>query len=64
MPKLKTSQGAAKRFRKTANGLKRRQAFKRHILTKMSSKRKRNLRGCTMVCKSDELSIKRLLLLA
>jgi large subunit ribosomal protein L35 len=49
MPKLKTNKGAAKRFRKTAKGFKRGQSQKRHILTKKTSKRKRNLRGTTMV---------------
>jgi large subunit ribosomal protein L35 len=49
MPKLKTNRAAAKRFRKTAKGFKRGQSQKRHILTKKTSKRKRNLRhhhGC------------------
>ena len=45
MPKLKTNRAAAKRFRKTAKGFKRGQANRRHILTKMTKKRKRQLRG-------------------
>ncbi|EYE89436.1 50S ribosomal protein L35 [Fervidicella metallireducens AeB] len=50
MPKMKTHRGAAKRFRKTANGkFKRAHAFKRHILTKKNSKRKRQLRRGTYV---------------
>lgn len=61
MPKMKTKKGAAKRFKKTANGFKRKQAFRSHILTKMSTKRKRNLRGTTMVHEADENSVKRLL---
>ncbi|MCX7555157.1 50S ribosomal protein L35 [Marinicella sp. S1101] len=61
MPKMKTKKGAAKRFKKTANGFKRKQAFRSHILTKMSTKRKRNLRGTTMVHEADESSVKRLL---
>jgi large subunit ribosomal protein L35 len=62
MPKMKTHRGAAKRFRKTGTGkLKRGQAFKSHILTKMSPKRKRNLRRTTLVSKADEKRIKRLL---
>lgn len=62
MPKLKTNRGAAKRFRFTASGrVKRSQAFKRHILTKKSSKRKRELRGTTLVAKVDEANIRRLL---
>lgn len=45
MPKMKTHRGAAKRFRKTATGkLKHQKQGKRHILTKMSTKRKRRLR--------------------
>ena len=43
--KMKTRSGAAKRFKKTANGFKRKQAFKSHILTKKSAKRIRQLRG-------------------
>lgn len=45
MPKMKTHRGAAKRFKKTGNGnFKRGHAFRSHILTKKSTKRKRNLR--------------------
>ena len=45
MPKMKTHTGAAKRFSVTATGkVKRRKAYKSHILTKKSQKRKRNLR--------------------
>lgn len=61
MPKLKTNRGAAKRFKRTANGYKHAQSFKRHILTKKSSKRKRHLRGNTMVKRCDVLSVKRML---
>ena len=43
--KLKTHRGAAKRFKKTGSGFKRKSAFKSHILTKMTTKRKRQLRG-------------------
>ena len=48
MPKMKTSRAAAKRFKKTGSGkLKRNKAYKSHILTKKSTKRKRNLSsGC------------------
>lgn len=53
MPKMKTNRAAAKRFRKTANGFKRGQSHRRHILTKKSSKRKRQLRVGMMVCESD-----------
>ncbi|MBQ8815240.1 MAG: 50S ribosomal protein L35 [Lachnospiraceae bacterium] len=49
MPKLKTKRAAAKRFQKTGTGkLKRMKAFKSHILTKKSTKRKRNLRKSTI----------------
>ncbi len=59
MPKIKTRRGVAKRFRKTGTGkLKRSQAFKRHILTKMSSKRKRQLRASALVAPADVPRIK------
>lgn len=62
MPKMKTHRGAAKRFKKTATGkVKRGHAFTSHILTKKSSKRKRNLRQNTVLAKSDEKRIKRLI---
>ena len=60
MAKLKTRRGAAKRFKATANGFKRKQAFKRHILTKKSAKRIRQLRGCVMVHVSDMNSVRRM----
>lgn len=54
MPKIKTNRGAAKRFRKTASGgFKRGQSFKRHILTKKSTKRKRQLRAACQVADAD-----------
>jgi large subunit ribosomal protein L35 len=61
MPKLKTNRGAAKRFRKTASGFKRGQSNKRHILTKKSSKRKRQLRGSVLVAEQDTGRMKQLL---
>jgi len=61
MPKLKTNRAAAKRFRKTAKGFKRGQSQKRHILTKKSSKRKRQLRGQTQVAKQDLVRLEQLL---
>ncbi|NLL71384.1 MAG: 50S ribosomal protein L35 [Epulopiscium sp.] len=62
MPKLKTHRGAAKRFKTTGTGkLKRYKAYKSHILTKKSAKRKRNLRKGTMTDKTNEKQIKRLL---
>jgi large subunit ribosomal protein L35 len=53
MPKLKTIRGAAKRFRKTANGYKCRSAGRRHIMFNKSTKRKRQLRGESHVAKVD-----------
>jgi large subunit ribosomal protein L35 len=62
MPKMKTHRGAAKRFRKTGTGkLKRAKAFKSHILTKKSSKTKRNLRKAGYVSVTQEKTIKKLL---
>ena len=63
MPKLKTHRGAAKRFRKTASGkFKRAKAFKSHILTKKTSKRKRRLRQAGIVATTgDTKRVKRLL---
>lgn len=50
MPKIKTNRGAAKRFRTTGSGkIARSKAFANHILTKKSTKRKRNLRKSTLV---------------
>jgi large subunit ribosomal protein L35 len=54
MPKIKTNKAAAKRFKRTATGkIKRRKPLKNHILTKKTTKRKRNLRRSTLVHKSD-----------
>ncbi|ODU09135.1 MAG: 50S ribosomal protein L35 [Rubrivivax sp. SCN 71-131] len=54
MPKMKTKSGAKKRFRVRPGGtVKRGQAFKRHILTKKSTTRKRQLRGATHVHETD-----------
>ena len=62
MPKMKTNRGAAKRFKKTASGkFKRGYAFKSHILTKMSTKRKRKLRGTDEVNAADKKAVKRML---
>lgn len=62
MPKMKTNRGAAKRLRKTASGkIRRMRAYKSHILTKMSQKRKRHLRKATLVAKADEKRARRLL---
>lgn len=62
MPKMKTNRGAAKRLKRTASGkLKRRKAYKSHILTKKSQKRKRHLRKPGLVNKADEKRMNRLL---
>jgi large subunit ribosomal protein L35 len=61
MPKLKTKRAAAKRFRKTANGFKRTQSHRRHILTKKPSKRKRQLRREMHVDETDQHRIEKLL---
>ena len=61
MPKMKTKSGAAKRFKKTANGFKHKHAFKSHILTKMSTKRKRQLRGTQQLNASDVQKVERML---
>lgn len=58
MPKMKSNRGAAKTFRKTASGkLKRAKAYKSHILTSKSSKRKRKLRKSTLVAKSNQKKV-------
>lgn len=62
MPKMKTNRGAAKRFKLTGSGkIKRKHAFKNHILTKKTKKQKLKLRHFTAVHVSDESNIKRLL---
>ncbi len=64
MPKLKTKSSAKKRFKVTGSGkLKRKHAFKSHILTKKETKQKRNLTKSGLVDKADELSIKKQLLI-
>ena len=62
MPKLKTKRAAAKRFKTTGTGkLKRNKAYKSHILTKKSAKRKRNLRKATMTDASNVKTMKKIL---
>jgi large subunit ribosomal protein L35 len=62
MPKMKTNRGARKRFKKTASGkIKRRKAFKSHILTKKTRDRKRKLRQGGYVDATDAPRIKRLI---
>ena len=62
MPKMKTHRASAKRFKLTGTGkVKRAKAFKSHIVTKKSSKRKRNLRKTGYVSVAQEKTIKKLL---
>ncbi len=62
MPKIKTKSSAKKRFKLTGSGkIKRKHAFKSHILTKKSKKRKLKLTHDTLLHKSDEPSIKQML---
>ena len=64
MPKMKSNRAAMKRFRKTGTGkIRRNHAFTNHILTKKTTKRKRNLRKSTLVAPANERRIRRLLLL-
>ncbi len=63
MPKMKSNRSATKRFRLTATGkVRRNHAFARHILTKKTRKRKRNLRHTVIVSAADSPRIKKLLL--
>ena len=62
MPKLKTNRGAAKRFKRTGSGgFKRGQSHMRHILTKKSSKRKRQLGSPAQVNEADTAMVRRML---
>ncbi len=61
MPKAKIHSGAAKRFKKTASGYKRKSANKSHILTKMTTKRKRQLRGTRGVHQDNKVQVDRML---
>jgi large subunit ribosomal protein L35 len=62
MPKMKSKSGAAKRFKVRASGsIKRSQAFKRHILTKKTTKSKRQLRGMEAVHASDTKQVRAML---
>ena len=62
MPKIKTNRGAAKRFRKTGTGkIRRNKAFTSHILTKKSTKRKRDLRQSVIVSKADSRNVAQLI---
>ena len=62
MPKIKTNRAAAKRFKKTGTGkLKRMKAYKSHILTKKSAKKKRELRKATIVDSTNVKNMKKIL---
>lgn len=62
MPKLKTKRAAAKRFKSTGTGkLKRNKAYKSHILTKKTAKRKRNLRKSTITDSTNAKVMKKVL---
>lgn len=62
MPKLKSNRGAAKRFKRVANGrYKHRSTNRSHILTKKSAKRKGQLAGTRLVDPSDTRSVRRML---
>ena len=62
MPKMKTTKAATKRFKKTGTGLlKRNKAYKSHILTKKSQKRKRNLRKAAITDATNVKNMKKIL---
>lgn len=62
MPKMKTSRAAAKRFKATGTGkLKRNKAYRRHILTKKTTKNKRNLRKAAMTDAANVKTMKKIL---
>ncbi len=62
MPKIKTNRAVAKRFKATGTGkLKRNKAYKSHILTKKSTKRKRNLRQATITDATNVKNMKKVL---
>ena len=61
MAKLKIHSGASKRFKKTGSGLKRKRSGKSHILTKRTTKNKRQLRGTVPLSKADKNKVARML---
>ncbi|MGD8254981.1 MAG: 50S ribosomal protein L35 [Syntrophobacterales bacterium] len=62
MPKMKSNRGAAKRFKTTGSGkLRRSKAFRSHIMTKKSAKRKRNLRKSGLVDPTNARAVRRML---
>ncbi len=63
MPKLKSKRGAMKRFKITGSGkVKRYKAYKSHILTKKTQKRKRNLRHSTLISAADAKRVNKMIL--
>ncbi|RPI13064.1 MAG: 50S ribosomal protein L35 [Ignavibacteriae bacterium] len=63
MPKMKSNRGAAKSFKVTGTGkIKRKNAYKRHILTKKNSKRIRQLRHSSLVSDADSKRVARMLI--
>jgi large subunit ribosomal protein L35 len=62
MPKMKTKRSAAKRFRVRSGGsIKRSQAYKRHILTKKTTKNKRHLRGSAEIHETNIVAVRRMM---
>jgi len=61
MPKMKTNKGAVKRFKKTKGGIKCKHATRSHILTKRTTKNKRQLRPNTLLAKSDVAAIEKMI---
>ena len=62
MPKIKTHRGAAKRFNKTGTGkVTHAKAFKQHILTSKTAKRRRGLRGTTVVSVADTPRVEKMI---
>ncbi len=62
MPKMKSNRGAAKTFAKTGSGkIKRKKAYKSHILTSKSTKRKRGLRAPSFVSDADAKKVKKMI---
>lgn len=61
MPKMKTNKGAVKRFKKTKGGVKFKHATRSHILTKRTTKNKRQLRPNSLLSKSDAVFVESML---
>ena len=61
MTTIKIHSGASKRFKKTGKGLKRKRSGKRHILTKRTTKNKRQLRGTVLISKDNKKKVDKML---